>query len=61
MWQNRALESGLSEQLQTTWEAFQGEHYHFGNYLSLFYLPEIFGDSPHSDPIRNVFRMFGSR
>jgi hypothetical protein len=32
----------------STWAAFQGEHYHFGNYLSPFYSPEIFGASPHS-------------
>ena len=32
----------------STWAAFQGEHYHFGNYLSPFYSPEIFGNSPHS-------------
>ncbi len=32
----------------STWAAFQGEHYSFGNYLSPFYSPEIFGDSPHS-------------
>lgn len=31
-----------------TWAAFQGEHYAFGSYLSPFYSPEIFGDSPHS-------------
>jgi len=31
-----------------TWAAFQGEHYHSGPYLSPFYSPEIFGDSPHS-------------
>jgi len=31
-----------------TWAAFQGEHYHFGPYISPFYSPEIFGDSPHS-------------
>jgi hypothetical protein len=31
-----------------TWAAFQGEHYHFGPYLSPFYAPELFGDSPHS-------------
>ena len=31
-----------------TWAAFQGDHYHFGNYLSPFYSPEIFGNSPHS-------------
>ena len=33
--------------------AFQGEHYAFGNYLSPFYSPEIFGDSPHA--------MFGAK
>ncbi len=32
----------------STWAAFQGEHYHFGSYLSPFYSPEIFGSSPHS-------------
>ena len=32
----------------STWAAFQGTHYYFGNYLSPFYSPEIFGDSPHS-------------
>ena len=32
----------------STWAAFQGDHYHLGNYLSPFYSPEIFGDSPHS-------------
>lgn len=32
----------------STWAAFQGDHYSFGNYLSPFYSPEIFGDSPHS-------------
>ena len=31
-----------------TWAAFQGTHYAFGNYLSPFYSPEIFGDSSHS-------------
>lgn len=31
-----------------TWAAFQGEHYTYGPYLSPFYSPEIFGDSPHS-------------
>ena len=31
-----------------TWAAFQGAHYHFGNYLSPFYSPELFGESPHS-------------
>jgi hypothetical protein len=31
-----------------TWAAFQNAHYTVGNYLSPFYSPEIFGDSPHS-------------
>ncbi len=31
-----------------TWAAFQGDHYTHGPYLSPFYSPEIFGDSPHS-------------
>ena len=31
-----------------TWAAFQGEHYHYGPYLSPFYSPELFGDSPHA-------------
>jgi hypothetical protein len=32
----------------STWAAFQGVHYSFGPYISPFYSPEIFGDSPHS-------------
>jgi hypothetical protein len=41
--------SGLSTFIvYATWAAFQGEHYTFGPYLSPFYSPEIFGDSPHS-------------
>ena len=32
----------------STWAAFQGAHYFFGNYISPFYSPELFGDSPHS-------------
>jgi hypothetical protein len=36
-----------------TWAAFQGEHYTYGPYLSPFYSPELFGDSPHA--------WFGSR
>jgi hypothetical protein len=31
-----------------TGAAFQNAHYTFGPYLSPFYSPEIFGDSPHS-------------
>jgi len=34
--------------IYATWAAFQGNHYYFGPYLSPFYSPEIFGDSPHS-------------
>src|SRR6185295_7179169 len=32
----------------STWAAFQGKNYHFGPYLSPFYSPALFGDSPHS-------------
>ncbi len=36
----------------STWAAFQGEFYHFAgngaNYLSPFYSPELFGQSPHA-------------
>src|SRR6059058_6545412 len=32
----------------STWAAFQGKHYFVDNYVSPFYSPEIFGDSPHS-------------
>jgi hypothetical protein len=32
----------------STWAAFQGTHYFFGNCISPFYSPELFGDSPHS-------------
>jgi hypothetical protein len=31
-----------------TWAAFQGRHYAYGSYLSPFYSPELFGDSPHA-------------
>jgi hypothetical protein len=34
--------------IYSTWAAFQGAHYHFGPYLSPFYSPELFGDSPHA-------------
>lgn len=37
----------------STWAAFQGAHYWTGPYLSPFYSPEIFGDSPH--------RLFGPK
>jgi hypothetical protein len=40
---------GLSAFLvYSTWAAFQGDHYYWGPYLSPFYSPEVFGDSPHS-------------
>ena len=32
----------------STWAAFQGTHYTFDPYLSPFYSPEVFGDSPHA-------------
>jgi hypothetical protein len=31
-----------------TWAALQGEHYTYGPYISPFYSPELFGDSPHA-------------
>jgi len=31
-----------------TWAAFQGQYYAWGPYLSPFYAPELFGDSPHA-------------
>jgi hypothetical protein len=31
-----------------TWAAFQGTHYEYGPYLSPFYSPLFFGDSPHA-------------
>ena len=31
-----------------TWAAFEGRDYTFGPYLSPFYSPELFGDSPHA-------------
>lgn len=40
---------GLSTFLvYATWAAFQARHYYAGPYISPFYSPEIFGDSPHS-------------
>jgi hypothetical protein len=32
----------------STWAAFQNAHYTWGPYLSPFYSPEIYGDSPHA-------------
>jgi hypothetical protein len=32
----------------STWAAFQNAHYTFGPYLSPFYAPELFGNSPHA-------------
>ena len=34
--------------IYATWAAFQNAHYEFGPYLSPFYSPVLFGDSPHS-------------
>ncbi|MEO5601677.1 MAG: hypothetical protein ABIR06_12195 [Cyclobacteriaceae bacterium] len=34
--------------IYATWAAFQGEHYAAGAYLSPFYSPELFGDTPHA-------------
>src|SRR5262245_14176919 len=31
-----------------TWAAFQNAHYHFGNYLSPMYSPELWGESKHA-------------
>ncbi|MGH9254912.1 MAG: hypothetical protein ACRD3C_10125 [Vicinamibacterales bacterium] len=31
-----------------TWAALQNAHYTYGPYLSPFYSPELFGDSPHA-------------
>ena len=31
-----------------TWALLQGDHYTYGPYLSPFYSPELFGDSPHA-------------
>ena len=31
-----------------TWAAFQGNHYYWGPYLSPFYSPLLFSDSPHA-------------
>ncbi|HZV69422.1 MAG TPA: hypothetical protein VFG10_07760 [Saprospiraceae bacterium] len=32
----------------STWAAFQDQYYSYGPYISPFYSPEVFGDSPHS-------------
>jgi hypothetical protein len=34
--------------IYATWAAFQNAHYTFGNYLSPFYSPELWGSSPHA-------------
>ena len=34
--------------IYSTWAALQGVNYHFGNYISPFYSPELFGDSHHA-------------
>src|SRR5215470_8322643 len=40
---------GLSAFLvYSTWAALQGANYHYGPYLSPFYSPELWGNSPHA-------------
>jgi hypothetical protein len=34
--------------IYATWAAFQNAHYTYGPYLSPFYSPEVFGESPHA-------------
>ena len=34
--------------IYANWAAFQNKYYTFGPYISPFYSPEIFGDSPHA-------------
>jgi hypothetical protein len=34
--------------IYATWAAFQGDFYTYGPYLSPFYSPELWGDSPHN-------------
>jgi hypothetical protein len=34
--------------IYATWAALQGTHYTYGPYISPFYSPELFGDSPHA-------------
>jgi hypothetical protein len=47
--QPAAVFVGLSAFLvYSTWAALQGRHYTFGPYLSPFYSPELFGNSPHN-------------
>ena len=44
-----AVFAGLSAFIvYSTWAAFQGRNYHFGPYLSPFYSPELWGESPHA-------------
>jgi hypothetical protein len=38
----------LSFIVYATWAALQGAHYTFGPYLSPFYSPELYGESPHA-------------
>jgi hypothetical protein len=43
-----------------TWAAWQNAHYHYGNYLSPFYSPELWGNSPHAmfGPMPDIFPSF---
>jgi hypothetical protein len=54
-WTQPALVFGILAAfvIYATWAALQGRYYHFGPYLSPFYSPELFGESPH--------RWFGPR
>ena len=48
-WPNVIIVTILSSFLvYATWAAFQNAHYTYGSYLSPFYSPEIWGDSPHA-------------
>jgi hypothetical protein len=38
----------LAFMVYSTWAVFQNAHYTFGPYISPFYSPEIFGNSPHA-------------
>src|SRR5262245_48729759 len=49
-WAHPALVLGVLSAfvVYATWAAFQGKNYWYGPYLSPFYSPELFGDSPHA-------------
>ena len=39
----------------------QGEYYRFGNYLSPVYSPELWGPSPHFDPLSGLVNLVFGR